>query len=310
MQPPEPEAEPPGAARDALSTLGEDLLLLSIRPDNGKIATAQRIDYGLMGSELVRLAATGRAEIAGDRIVVRDQAPTGDAELDAALVSIVGARRPPRTETWVGLPRRGIRDAYLARLISAGVLRAEPSAILGLRRYRIAVPERAAEARSRLDAIAQSGGQSGAQSGGPSSVQSGGQQLDEGQTAFGGLAGAIDLGSVLYPGRGGRPRRARLAQIARGETMRAALAAGTGSTRAAAAAVDRAADPAAQAAVDRAADPAGQAAVHAAISAATSAAVHAATSAAINGAQSAGGNVSDGRGGGLLGFGGHGGDHG
>jgi hypothetical protein len=47
---------------DAIGTLGEDLLLLSIRPDQGKIATVPRIDYGLMGAELVRLAGSGRPE--------------------------------------------------------------------------------------------------------------------------------------------------------------------------------------------------------------------------------------------------------
>lgn len=46
---------------DAIGTLGEDLLLLSIQPDDGKVATVQRIDYGLMGSELVRLATDSGA---------------------------------------------------------------------------------------------------------------------------------------------------------------------------------------------------------------------------------------------------------
>ena len=53
-----------------MDTLGEDLVLLSIRPDNGTIATKSRLGYGLRGSELVRLAATGRVGITGDRIVV------------------------------------------------------------------------------------------------------------------------------------------------------------------------------------------------------------------------------------------------
>jgi hypothetical protein len=37
--------------------VGEDLLLLSIRPDQGRIATVPQIDYGLMGAELVRLVS-------------------------------------------------------------------------------------------------------------------------------------------------------------------------------------------------------------------------------------------------------------
>jgi hypothetical protein len=322
---------------DVLRTLGEDLLLLSIRPDNGKVATARRIDYGLMGSELVRLAASRRIEVAADRVVVLDRAATGDAELDAALLSITGARRPPRAENWVGLPRHGIRNAYLERLTAAGVLRVEPSPILGLRRYRIAEPERVARARARLDAIAKSPGPG----------------LDVSQTAFGGLACAIDLDNVLYPGRAGRPLRARLAQIAQAETISGARAAGigpggeaagggsgaAGSGReaarpairrgggrqdggAAAKAVDAARQTVADAALETATDAAAQAgtlaasaaAVHAAsaaaVHAATSAAVHAATSAAVNGAHTAGGHSGNGQLAGLHGTGGDGGHQG
>jgi hypothetical protein len=281
--------EPTGVLR----TLGEDLLLLSIRPDNGKVATARRIDYGLMGSELVRLAASRRIEVAAGRIVILDRTATGDAELDAALLSITGASRPPRAENWVGLPRRGIRNAYLERLTAAGLLRAEPSPVLGIRRYRIAEPERVARARARLDAIAQSAGPG----------------LDVSQTAFGGLACAIDLDNVLYPGRAGRPLRARLAQIGQAETISGARAAGIGPDGTAAKTVDDALDVVADAALETATDAAAQAGSSAAVHAATSAAVHAATSAAVNGAHTAGGHSDNGQLAGLHGAGGHDGGH-
>jgi hypothetical protein len=115
----------PPASGPALAALGEDLFLLSIRARDGKLMTRRRIDSALMGSELVRLAAAGRAWISEGRIAVRDRAATGDTELDAALAGLAGAPFPPRPETWVGLPRPGIRDAYAARLIAAGVLRLE-----------------------------------------------------------------------------------------------------------------------------------------------------------------------------------------
>ncbi|MFI5068213.1 MAG: GPP34 family phosphoprotein, partial [Streptosporangiales bacterium] len=67
-----------------MDTLGEDLVLLAIRPGNGKIAARERLGYGLRGSELVRLAASGRVGITGDRIVVRRGGPAGDERLDAA----------------------------------------------------------------------------------------------------------------------------------------------------------------------------------------------------------------------------------
>jgi len=115
-----------------MESLGEDLLLLSIRPDRGRIGNTDKIDFGLMGAELVRLAVLGRAEVAGERIAVVDAAPTGDAELDAALKSLAEAGRPPKATAWVGKPRRGIRGAYLARLAQAGVIQIEPTRFLGM----------------------------------------------------------------------------------------------------------------------------------------------------------------------------------
>ena len=47
----------------------------------------EQVSLGLMASELVRLAAAGRAGIAEGRIAVLDHTPTGDTELDAALRS-------------------------------------------------------------------------------------------------------------------------------------------------------------------------------------------------------------------------------
>ena len=125
-----------GSTLAALATLGDDLFVLSIRPRDGKLMTRGRIDFALMASELIRLAAAGRARITEGRIAAQDRTSTGDAELDAALLSLAGAPFPPRPETWVGLPRRGIRAAYAARLISAGVLHLEPSRILGTRATR------------------------------------------------------------------------------------------------------------------------------------------------------------------------------
>src|SRR5579863_2385611 len=109
---------------DELSKLGEDLLLLSIRPRDGVIATIGRINYGLMGSELIRLTALGRVNVDDRQITVLNQIPTGDAELEAALASLASLVRgkPQRPRTWVGHPRPGIRDAYLERLVKAGVL--------------------------------------------------------------------------------------------------------------------------------------------------------------------------------------------
>jgi hypothetical protein len=260
-----------------MDTLGEDLVLLSIRPDNGTIATKSRLGYGLRGSELVRLAATGRVGITGDRIVVLDGQPTGDEQLDAALASLAGARRPPRPKTWVGHPGSQIVNTYLARLAATGAIRPERGTVLAfvtVVRWRIADSARAADARARLDAIARATG-----------------PVDTAQAAFAGLASASGLGLVLYPGWANRQLRRRLERIAKGELTQDAGAAATVQAT-------RATDAAARAAVQSATDAATQAASDAATAAATQAATHAAVSAAVHAAHHA---ASDG------GHGGHGG---
>jgi pyruvate/2-oxoglutarate dehydrogenase complex dihydrolipoamide acyltransferase (E2) component len=260
-----------------MKTLGEDLVLLSIRPDNGTIATKSRLGFGLRGSELVRLAASGRVGITGDRIVVLDDGPTGDERLDAALASLAGARRPPRPKTWVGHPGSKIVDAYLARLAAAGAIRQDRRTLLGFipaLRWQIADTARLAGTRARLDTIVYAGG-----------------PVDTAQAAFAGLASASGLGPVLYPGMANRQLRKRLEQIAKGELTRPATQAGQAAQAATEASVDAAAraaaraatDAATSAATDSATQAATQAATHAAVSAAVHAAHHAASDAGAHG---------------------------
>jgi septal ring-binding cell division protein DamX len=171
-----------------------------------------------------------------------------------------GSRRGPKA--WVGHPRKHIRDAYLSRLVSAGALSPERGGLFGQRRYRVADEDRAAAARVRLDAITRSAG-----------------PVDVTSAAVGGLAHAVGLDHLLYPGSGARPLRKRLAEIAAGKWT-ASAPGGPGVTAAAAAvrgaATDAAMAAATDAAMQAATDAAVQAAVHAATAAATEAAVHAA----------------------------------
>ena len=190
--------------------------------------------------------------------------PTGDAELDAALDSLT-SRRPPRPKTWVGHPRRGIRDAYLERLVAAGALGSEPRGFLGRRRWVVTAPERADRARARLDAIAQSAG--------PVSLA---------QAAFGGLAHAVGLDRHLYPRFADRPLRWRLAEVGKGQSMPV-----TAAVDAAGAAARASSMAATQAATQAATD----AAIQAAVQASTAAAISAAASASADAGGHAGGHA-------------------
>src|SRR5438128_703991 len=168
-----------GVARvTVMETLGEDLVLLAIRP-NGTLGMAAKLRFGVSGSELVRLAAARRVDIAHGRIVVLDVAPTGDALLDAALQSMQGGGRQPTAKAWVARSRPGLVGRYLDRLAAAGVVRAERRKVLGVlpvTRWTVADTARLAQVRARLDAIA-----------------SGSGSLDSAQAALAGLAGATGL---------------------------------------------------------------------------------------------------------------------
>ena len=260
-----------------MDTLGDDLVLLSLNPATGRVMTAQKLAYGLMGSELVRLVAANRVDIADGRLLVRSTAPTGDAELDAALASVAQASRPPRAERWVSHPRRGISASYLERLAAAGIIRKERAV---LTRWRVTDAARVADARARMNAIATTATRLG---------------LD--QAAFGGLAHATGLDAALYPGWGNRGIRRRFKEVADGTWTDATdprmadgldAAASADASAAQHAAVHHASHAAVSAATEAAVHAATQAAVHAATEAAVHAAVHAAVDASVSAAHSAG----------------------
>jgi hypothetical protein len=88
----------------------------------------------------------------------------------------------------------------------------KPSRILSTPRYQVIDTSRAAAARSRLGAAVQSAG----------TPVAGTPELAA--LALAGLASAVGLGDVLYPGREGRASRARMTQIARQQVSAQATA--------------------------------------------------------------------------------------
>jgi Golgi phosphoprotein 3 (GPP34) len=254
--------------------LGDDLVLLSILP-NGVIGTAAKLRFGLSGAELVRLAALQRINIERGWIIILDNTPTGDVLLDEALMSMKNAS----AQGWVARERENLTHRYLEKLVSAGTIRAERRKTLGLVPvigWTILDARRLAAARARLDAIAYGSG--------------GG---DSGQAALAGLASAIGLPSLVYPGFAGRAARKRVATVGRAGgpvTHAAKPAADAGGVS------DAAPDIATRAAVTAAADAITRAATDAAVQAsiyATQAVASAATNAGHH-AASGGGHAGGG----------------
>ncbi|HTR91782.1 MAG TPA: GPP34 family phosphoprotein [Trebonia sp.] len=256
-----------------MDKLADDLLLLAARAD-GRLPIGTKLRFGLAGSELVRLAAARRVDVVRGRIEVLNTAPTGDPLLNDALASMTGGSRGPTAKAWVARDRRGLVGRYLARAEAAGIIRADRSKALGfipVTRWTVVDTGRAAQARARLEVVAASTG-----------------AVDSAQAALAGLASAIDVTGVVFPGLAGSAARKRLRQAAKGD------AANAGATRAvsdaASAGAARAVSDATRAATDAAVRAATDAAVNAAVDAATQAAISAATDAATHAASHAGGH--------------------
>ena len=248
-----------------METVGEHLVLLGIRA-NGTIGVAAKLRFGLSGAELIRLAAMRRVDIERGRIVVLDPAPTGDALLDDALASMQDRRRPQTAKNWVARNRPGLTRRYLDRLAGAGTIRLERRRALGFipaDRWIVADAGRLAQAKARLDAIA---------------YGSGGVSAE--QAALAGLASAIGLARLQYPGSADRAAVKRLRTVQREQSpgVVAGVADATGAAvGAAGTAAIAATDAATRAAIQAATDAAISASIDAATSAATEAAHHAAS---------------------------------
>lgn len=119
--------------------IAEDLLLLVTDDASGRLLTpASQVDVGLGGALLLELTLMNRVDISRDgdsgkpgRIIVRDQAPTGDGLLDAALATLT-TRQGKKPAAVIAPLSKKLRRTLYERLAGSGVIRAEHGAILGV----------------------------------------------------------------------------------------------------------------------------------------------------------------------------------
>jgi len=119
--------------------IAEDLLLLVTDDASGRLSvSADQVDAGLGGANLVELTLRNKVDLTGEhdpgrpgRIIVRDPSPPGDAILDTALetVTVYQGKRPSAV---IGPLSKNLRRTLYERLAGNGVVRAEKSRILGV----------------------------------------------------------------------------------------------------------------------------------------------------------------------------------
>jgi hypothetical protein len=140
-------------------SLAEEIVLLSLDDDSGRPLgrSGMAPDLALAGALLMDLALAGRVDTDRDRIWVADNTPTWDAVADRVLAELDTPGAPGDARGAIMLLARGAaaaRDALLARLVEAGILRRQEGRVLWVfpdRRYPKGTGREAAEdARARL----------------------------------------------------------------------------------------------------------------------------------------------------------------
>ncbi|MBO0687931.1 MAG: GPP34 family phosphoprotein, partial [Candidatus Dormibacteraeota bacterium] len=119
--------------------IAEDLLLLLTDDLTGRLSVpAAQADIALGGANLVELTLMNRVALSAEgdrsrpgRIIVRDQSPTGDGVLDAAL-EIVTSHTGNKPAAVVSPLSKNLRQILYERLARRGVVRAEEGRILGV----------------------------------------------------------------------------------------------------------------------------------------------------------------------------------
>lgn len=158
--------------------IAEAVLLLALDDDKGTLDSGvwMQIDSTIGGALLLDLALRGRVDITGaaepglspkadsvkaGRVVIRNAAPTGDSDLDAALERLakVDGKKP---DAAVPVAAKGARDALIQRLVAAGVLSESKRKVLGLfpkTSWPAADDGPEAELRTRISAVLDEGEQ-------------------------------------------------------------------------------------------------------------------------------------------------------
>lgn len=188
-------------------TLGEQVLLLSLDDETGRVREETRTACAVAGAAVLELVLAGRVEVADDRVCVRDPGPLGNPALDEVLARIAegneGRRRPRRTKDCVQHLRGAAVSGANRALVERGLVREEKSKVLGLfpvTRYPETDGSVEKALRQRLEAVVL-----------------GGEQPDERTASLVALVHGAKLHRQAFPGADQRAARSRTKEIAEGQ---------------------------------------------------------------------------------------------
>ena len=115
--------------------LHHELLLLTLKDEEGVPEFGSNYLYGMSGAMLAELLLRERIEIEEDRkrkfLKLRDPSPVGDPALDAALLKMAAAKRRATLQTWVmRLGTQTLKHVVAGELCRRNVLRADEDKVL------------------------------------------------------------------------------------------------------------------------------------------------------------------------------------
>ncbi|MCW2819725.1 MAG: hypothetical protein JWR42_2512 [Marmoricola sp.] len=118
--------------------IAEDLLLLLLEDESGKLRHTTYLDAGIGGALLVELATTGQVDVrrgsgfwSRATVVPVPGAPAVTDPVLADALAVIGEKARPAQDLVTRLGKRR-REPLLQRLAERGVLRREDDAVLGL----------------------------------------------------------------------------------------------------------------------------------------------------------------------------------
>ncbi|MYR46551.1 GPP34 family phosphoprotein [Streptomyces sp. SID5910] len=130
------------------TTLGEQIMLLSLDDTTGAPQLQSQSEFMISSASVLELALADRVRIEDDRLVVTDPTPPGVPALDTALARIAAADEPKDVQAWIFELREEAVDGARQGLLDKGVIREERT-----RRWGIFPTSRYPEADASVEAV-------------------------------------------------------------------------------------------------------------------------------------------------------------
>ncbi|MFE7319031.1 GPP34 family phosphoprotein [Streptomyces sp. NPDC057555] len=114
------------------TTLGEQIMLLSLDDDTGVPKEKPKADYSVAAATLAELALEGRIDIVDDKVAVQDRTPLEVPALDAILKAIDAREKPAKPQDLLaGLTKEAVAQARRG-LLDKGLVREEKKKVWGI----------------------------------------------------------------------------------------------------------------------------------------------------------------------------------